>query len=201
MQLELRQAEPTAERLHAVASAMLHALGSTADASVASVSRSQLPSVAAALGKPERVQEVVESGTGWALAAAFERSSAVDKAVPVSEAAAWWAAEDAAEAITAHFAKVAFPGAQLAERQGSQLRFRLPPLEGLPLGELFARVEAARAEHGILSYAAGQVSLEDIFNTFAGAQDQERGHVRGLQASPAGAAAAPAPGGLAGATH
>ena len=73
--------------------------------------------------------------------------------------------------------------------QYNLVRFLVTAVIGLFFGSAFW---ARGGKHG---------TLQDIFNTFAGAQDQERGHVRGLQASPAGAVAAPAPGGLAGATH
>lgn len=177
----MRQDEPSPAAVWGVASAAAGALGGAAPPEATTVSRAQLPAVAAALGNPGRVAEVSESGTGWALAAAFERSRLMDKAIPLAELAAWWAGEDAAAALTAYITQQAFPGAELVERQGSQLRYRLPPLD-LPLGEMFARVEAARAAHGISSYACGQTSLEQIFNFFASQQAEETGTVRGMVA-------------------
>lgn len=178
----MRQEEPSQEKVAAIAATAAAALGGASSVEAATVSRKQLPSVAMALGNTARADEVSESGTGWALAAAFERSSLMDKSIPVADLAVWWAAEDAAAALTAHLTQQAFPGAELVERQGTQLRYRLPPLDA-PLGQLFARVEAARAAHGISSYACGQTSLEQIFNGFASQQSEEVGHVRGMKSN------------------
>lgn len=159
--LEIKVEDVTEGQVSAVSTSMIAALGAPQGAAPEAVmiTGSQLPAVAAALGVPERASEVTESGSGWALAASFARSTAVGHAIPVSDAAAWWAGEDSAAQLTAYVTREAFPGAELTERHGSLFRFKVPDA-GIPLGVLFARVEAARARVAIRSYSASQTSLE-----------------------------------------
>lgn len=174
-QLEVKLDEPRRESVYAVGDSILASLRSQAPLEGAIVSRQQaVATVCAALGNPARASEINEHGSGWAIDAAFRKSSLMDGAVPVLEFAAWWAGEDMADACTAYVTgdDAAFPGAELVERQGSQMRFRLPPLEQ-PLGVLFSRIESARSRLGIRSYACGQTSLEQIFNFFAAQQSEE----------------------------
>jgi hypothetical protein len=107
----------------------------------------------------------------------------------------WWAEEDLARNAALAMTVQAFPGAQLAERHGSQLRFKIPP-QGVPIGELFSRVEAARAPLNIRTYSLSQTSLEAVFNSFAAQQEEETGVARGMGAVTAavrGAAGPPPP--------
>jgi ABC-type multidrug transport system ATPase subunit len=151
------------------------------------ISRAQCDRVAAAMGRPARSQDISESGTGWALNLAFQRSllpsihaAPRDRVVPITEFAEWWAAEDMAAALIYFVNEEAFPGAELLERQGTLLRFRLPAQKD-PLGTVFARFEDARHRLCIRSYALGQTTLEQIFNNFAAQQDEEKNVARGLQ--------------------
>jgi len=147
------------------------------------IARRQLITAATALGNVERAAEVSESGTGWALNAAFARSphpspaaGALDRAIPVPELAQWWAEEEGADRVIAYVTAEAFPGAALTERQGTLLRFRIPP-QPASLGVLFGRLETARTRLGIASYSLSQTTLEQLFNSFAaGTQNPETGH-------------------------
>ena len=164
---------------------------------------SQLPRLAVlrlaeALGNAPRGEQVMDTGTGWAIAAEFARStlpapSAPPSArvIPTRNFAQWWATEDTAVKLR-DFVFSTFPGAQLVERHGSHMRFHLPPQGDRALAGLFTAIEAARAPLGISSYALGQTSLEDIFNVFASQQEEEKGQIRGMQARTATAAPAAA---------
>jgi len=143
---------------------------------VAILTRAQVRAVATALGNPARGEQVSESGAGWAIHAAFVRSGT--GTVALQDFAAWWAGEQAAREAS-EFICAAFTGAQLVERQGTTLRFRLPST-GEPLAAYFAKLERARAEFGVASYTLGQTTLEQIFVQFAGQQDEETGTARGM---------------------
>ena len=60
------------------------------------------------------------------------------------------------------------------------VRFKLPPLEGLPLSRLFAMFEAQKETLRIAEYSLSQTSLEQVFNMFAAQQEEEVGNVRGF---------------------
>ena len=172
-QAEIKLDEPSDATKNAAADRVKMALETGGSSNV--VKRAQLRSLCAALGAPNRLADISESGSGWALDAAFEKSDlpvaglpsrALERAIPIVDFAAWWAIEDAVRDITVYMAFEAFPGATLLERQGSQLRFQLPP-QREPLGVMFSKIEGARGRFGIASYALGQTTLEQIFNGFA----------------------------------
>jgi len=162
-------------RLPPVSEEAVAALSSRAAACLgpgALLSREALPSLAAALGRPLWAGEVRDEGRGWALSAALSRGG-----VSVGDFAAWWASMEASEAAEDHICSTAFPGAQLSERQGANLKFRVPARlgggalgegEAAPLSALFSRVEEVRSVLGPgASVTLGQTSLEAVFNSFA----------------------------------
>jgi ATP-binding cassette, subfamily A (ABC1), member 3 len=59
-------------------------------------------------------------------------------------------------------------------------RFKLPPLEGVPLSQIFRRFEDSKSQLRIAEYSLSQTSLEQIFNLFASQQEEETGNVRGF---------------------
>ena len=99
--------------------------------------------------------------------------------VDASEFAEWWLVEDGVDAVTA-FITTAFPGAQLVERHGQHVRFKLPPIENTPLSRIFKLFEDNKGSLRIAEYSLSQTSLEQIFNMFASHQEEETGAVRGF---------------------
>jgi hypothetical protein len=146
------------------------------DAASRGVSRGGITQVAAALNNRSRDDEVSENGSGWALHAAL--NAAAGATISLRDLAVWWAEEDQV-ATLAGYMLTAFPGAILVERHGSNVRFRLPPAP-VPISTLFARVEGGRDSCGIASYTLGQQTLEQIFNSFAAGQEEEKGVARGM---------------------
>ena len=117
---------------------------------------------AAALGNTARASEVSEHGTGWAVAAAFERSTLpaplappAERRIPTAEFATWWAAEDVAAAAMNGVCRSVFRGSTLIERHGTQLRFQLATPPGTSTGGLFGLVEQHRAALGIAASGDG----------------------------------------------
>lgn len=189
---EIRLQEPAREEVAAVEARIVSVVGSNADVpgQAGTLARADVGRVSVALERPERAGEVSEAGHGWAIQAAFAGSHIPSEAVPIEERrigihdfAAWWAEEAAVERLQAYFARV-FPGSECVERQGPTVRFRVPPSAD-KLADLFARLEASRAPVylggcAVASYTLGQTSLEQIFNTFAAQQDEEKNVARGM---------------------
>jgi energy-coupling factor transporter ATP-binding protein EcfA2 len=186
---EIKLDPPTAEYIERVAGTMKNLLGHTPDAPIDSITikREMLPSIGTSLNAVERINEITPVGAGWTIHAAFERSFTPSpsappnsKEIPLLEFVSWWAIEDIAASCTNYITVVAFPEAEMNERQGSQLRFKIPPQKE-SLGKLFAKLEQAKKIVNIQSYSLGQTSLENIFNSFASQQEEERGVARGLK--------------------
>lgn len=199
-QAEIKLEDPAPAVRNGIAAAITAALlekSGPAASSSGLIKRSQVSQVCAALEIPDRAAQVSESGSGWSIDAAFERSElptpnlpprSLDRAIPIAEFAAWWAGEDAVFNLHMYITTKAFHGATLLERQGSQLRYQLPEQQE-PLGGVFAKIEHVRGELGIASYALGQTTLEQIFNTFAKDQKEEQGTARGFGGSAVATAA------------
>jgi ATP-binding cassette, subfamily A (ABC1), member 3 len=170
--IEVKLAAPPQQLADAIATAILRSSSLTPGAGLP---RHALQRVCVDLGSPQRFAEISDSGLGWSVAAALSRSS--DGTVPIPLFADWWAREDAAaaavQAVTA-----SLTGASLVERQGTTLRFRTAA--GSRLAEVFGSLNAISTTHGFESYAAGQMSLEDVFLGMAAAQEEERGVARGF---------------------
>jgi ABC-type multidrug transport system ATPase subunit len=131
--------------------------------------------------------------------------------IPALDFVAWFRGEQRAQATTA-WVQSNFPSSRLVERHDRKLRFKLGGTAGgtpsilLPpsattaadataadatpasggevqLAELFSLVEAHQGELGLDDYAISQTTLEQIFNGFASAQEEETHAVRGVVAS------------------
>jgi ABC-type multidrug transport system ATPase subunit len=190
---EVRAEDPTPPQVDVVEAAMRGAAGGRLVAppgagGVAFIPRGAVRALAAALGAPQRDADISDTGAGWALSAAFARSTvpsagapAEARAIPLRDLAQWWAEEDLAANITAYITGAAFPGATLEERHGPQLRFKLPP-QAESLSVVFAKLESQRAVLCIRSYSLGGTTLEQIFNYFAAQQEEERSVARGMAA-------------------
>jgi len=74
-----------------------------------------------------------------------------------------------------NFIKKHFPKAELKEQFGNTLRYQIPTTDfnGVKrdLADMFELVEAKKGRLHIENYAIGQMSLEEIFNTFASEED------------------------------
>ena len=128
LSIEVKLAPPSPQLVEAIAAVVFRTTASaTQPSGGAGLARAQLRRVCEALGAPLRCDEVREAGLGWAVEAAFARSS--DATVPIPLFAEWWAREDVAAAATAAVAG-GLPGARLVERQGATLRFKAPSTGG-----------------------------------------------------------------------
>jgi hypothetical protein len=156
------------------------------------ISRADLQMVCGRLGQPARFPQISETGTGWALHSALERSLlpradlpplSGERAIPIADFAAWWALESDVDAVTAYFTAEAFPGTTTLERQGQTVRYKVPA-QADPLGAVFAKVEVARTRAAVAGLSVNQTTLEQIFIQFSRQQTEERGVARGFAAEP-----------------
>ncbi len=74
---------------------------------------------------------------------------------------------------TFYFLMEAFEDIELKERQGQRLRFNIDRTD-LTLAKVFTIVEENREELNMQEYMLGQTSLENIFNSFASTQLEEK---------------------------
>lgn len=167
--LEVKLAAPAVESIAAVVEAMAH-----------HVLKDRVPANAvqpacSTLRNPGRYQLINPSGSGWALHGHIVSTGSVD----ASELAEWWLVEDGMDALSA-FVLHTFAGAVLVERHGLHARFKLPPVDSMPLSRMFSVFEEQKPILRILEYALSQTSLEQIFNSFAALQEEETGKVRGV---------------------
>ena len=72
-----------------------------------------------------------------------------------------------------------FTGAQLVERQGGKLRFRLP-VAVMPVSDAFELMQNNKDRLGVQEYSLSQTTLEQIFNQFAAQQEEETGGAVGI---------------------
>ena len=86
------------------------------------------------------------------------------------------------------FFRGAFPAARLLEHHGEHFKFSLP-VRGTSLSALFRTIEENKERLGVLDYAAGQATLEQIFLNMAKRQDEETAHLAGVEYDDVGAAA------------
>ncbi|CBJ29591.1 conserved unknown protein [Ectocarpus siliculosus] len=90
----------------------------------------------------------------------------------------WYLCEQRADDLNVFLAET-FPGAELVERPTLfSCRYKIPYQDGMKLADVFEHFEAAKAKLGLASYAVGQTTLEQIFNSFAVTKDNPEVRLR-----------------------
>lgn len=108
-----------------------------------------------------------------------------DGYLPVRTLAIWWQGETDARSLSTFMTRH-FPGCNLVERHSDMFRYNVPQLPER-IGAVFARFEAHKEDLHIREYSVSQTTLEQIFNSFASQQEEEKGHVHGMSAPEAAA--------------
>ncbi len=165
--------------------------GTTADAArdgSRMVNEAEGRSLCALMGAPTRAGEPEPSKLGavepadtsasYGLRAVFAAG-----ALPLSAFAEWYVLEDFSDACT-RLVNETFAGASLIERHGGSLRFSIPSsADGSApraLSDMFEALESGRARLGCIEgFSLGQTSLEQVFVSLAGAQEEETGPMPG----------------------
>jgi len=140
------------------------------------VTTSNMNAVFTELGDESRLSWInADNDAGWAIHHGMSQKSGVS----VKTLCEWWLSEDCAIRLN-HFIMKCFPGAELLERQyGGHFRYTLP-IGDSKLGDVFGLIEKFKNDLSIQEYSVSQTSLEQIFNSFASQQEEEKGNVRGF---------------------
>jgi len=140
------------------------------------VTNANVNAVFAELGDETRLGWInAENDAGWTIYHGLSQNSGVS----LKTLCEWWLAEDSAIRWN-HFIMKCFPGAELLERQyGGHFRYTLP-IGDRKLGDVFGLIEKFKSDLNVQEYSVSQTSLEQIFNSFAGQQEEEKGNVRGF---------------------
>jgi len=122
-----------------------------------------ISSICAALGKPGRVSQISQTGSGSSL---WEMNN-VTKSIQLESFLEWWIIEDVFDKL-AEFMETSFDRNRLIERSTlTSCRYQIGG-EGLILPKVFKVLEENKSKLGISEYSVGQTTLEQIFNQFAG---------------------------------
>ena len=132
------------------------------------ISRGGLAAACRALGDEARASLIHQGNEhAWTL----ERELKTRGAVTTSMLAAWFATEERVAELSQFVLKTFGAAAQLVERQGAQLRFKLPGASAgassVSLSDAFKSMESNKAQLHIREYALSQTTLEQIFNRIA----------------------------------
>ena len=133
-----------------------------------------LKELCASLGAPERYKRLTPTGSSQ-----NARSHIEGNAIKDTIFAEWWLNENAFEVVNSFFDEN-FPGNQLLERHDSKLRYSIPKTDNTRLSDLFSTIEDNKEQLDISEYSVSQTTLEQIFNTFASKQEEERGRARAV---------------------
>ena len=112
--------------------------------------------------------------TAWTINALLQQ----DGTITAVMFATWWLQEERVRPVCVFFNQH-FTGAQLVERQGSKLRFRLP-VAVMPVADAFELMQSNKDRLGVHEYSLSQTTLEQIFNQFAAQQEEETGGAVGI---------------------
>ncbi|OQR82082.1 ATP-binding Cassette (ABC) Superfamily, partial [Achlya hypogyna] len=131
------------------------------------------------LGQPARAACLsMDHATGYTLV----ESIAKNQYVHVRDFCTWWLTEDRFEAFTGFLSEslaAAGGAAMLLERQNDVSRFKLTSPH-LLLSTVFSLLEGCKERYHVEEYTVAQTTLEQIFNSFASQQTQEKGVARGI---------------------
>lgn len=140
----------------------------------------QLATALAAIDRSAWLDRLSSTGTGADVLQTVSTSGSIG----LREFAAWSRLEERVEGILS-FVGQHYPDAILRERQGTKVRFEIPSKDtttGAPrqLSDMFGLIEEHKVRLHMEDYSVSQTSLEQIFNFFAGQQEEEKGAAAGI---------------------
>ncbi|KUF93745.1 Small subunit processome component 20 [Phytophthora nicotianae] len=143
------------------------------------VMQMELESKCRAFGNVELEERITPSHpTGYSLAAAMERDGFIR-----AEAFCSWCVEETRFDTLNDYLVNAFgsDGVLVMERQNDFCRFKVRGSDNrVKLSKMFALVENVKSDMHIREYSVSQTTLEQIFNSFASQQEEEKGVARGV---------------------
>eukprot|EP00743_Colponemidia_sp_Colp-15_P004647 GILK01005008.1.p1 GENE.GILK01005008.1~~GILK01005008.1.p1 ORF type:complete len:2608 (-),score=498.63 GILK01005008.1:139-7962(-) len=138
------------------------------------IAKAQLQNVCESLGRPDRFQRIAERGTGAFIYAQLRKDDRVNARIFLE----WWIIEDFAQNVEA-FVLQNFAGAVCLEHHASFSRFRLPQTN-FNLAQVFGILNSHKDALFVSEYSLSQTTLEQIFNSFAAQQEEEKLEVAGM---------------------
>ncbi|POM80715.1 ABCA1 lipid exporter [Phytophthora palmivora] len=136
-----------------------------------------------AFGNADLAERITASHpTGYSLAAAIDR----DGFIRTEAFCSWCVEETRFDDLNDYLAR-AFGADQVVvmERQNDFARFKVRSHNNeVKLSKMFALVEDVKTKMHIREYSVSQTTLEQIFNSFASQQEEEKGAVRGVYQGP-----------------
>eukprot|EP00742_Colponemidia_sp_Colp-10_P004062 GILJ01004335.1.p1 GENE.GILJ01004335.1~~GILJ01004335.1.p1 ORF type:complete len:1795 (+),score=302.12 GILJ01004335.1:677-5386(+) len=138
------------------------------------IAKAQLQNVCESLGRPDRFQKIAERGTGAFIHAQLKKDDRVNARIFLE----WWIIEDFAQNVEA-FVLQNFAGAVCLEHHASFSRFRLPQ-NNFNLAQVFGILNNHKDALFVSEYSLSQTTLEQIFNSFAAQQEEEKLEVAGM---------------------
>ncbi|KAF1782638.1 P-loop containing nucleoside triphosphate hydrolase [Phytophthora cactorum] len=143
------------------------------------VTQMELEGKCRAFGNVELAERITPSHpTGYSLAAAMERDGFIR-----AEAFCSWCVEETRFDTLNDYLVNAFgsDGVLVMERQNDFCRFKVRGSDNkVKLSKMFALVENVKTDMHIREYSVSQTTLEQIFNSFASQQEEEKGVARGV---------------------
>ncbi|KAG3111793.1 ABC transporter A family member 1 [Phytophthora idaei] len=143
------------------------------------VTQMELEGKCRAFGNVELAERITPSHpTGYSLAAAMERDGFIR-----AEAFYSWCVEETRFDTLNDYLVNAFgsDGVLVMERQNDFCRFKVRGSDNkVKLSKMFALVENVKTDMHIREYSVSQTTLEQIFNSFASQQEEEKGVARGV---------------------
>ncbi|OWZ10303.1 ABC transporter [Phytophthora megakarya] len=139
----------------------------------------ELESKCHAFGNVNLAERITASHpTGYSLAAAIER----DGFIRAEAFCSWCVEETRFDALNDYLVSAFGPdGVLVMERQNDFCRFKIRGSHNeVKLSKMFALVENVKTEMHIREYSVSQTTLEQIFNSFASQQEEEKGVARGV---------------------
>ncbi|KAE9030907.1 ABC transporter A family member 1 [Phytophthora rubi] len=143
------------------------------------VSPMDLESKCRAFGNAELAERITASHpSGYSLAAAMER----DGFIRAEAFCSWCVEETRFDSLNDYLLNAFGPGGVLVmERQNDFCRFKVRGSNNeIKLSKMFALVEDVKSDMYIREYSVSQTTLEQIFNSFASQQEEEKGVARGV---------------------
>ncbi|KAH7463694.1 ABC transporter A family member 1 [Phytophthora ramorum] len=143
------------------------------------VTPSELDEKCRAFGNVELAGRITASHpTGYSLAAAMER----DGFIRAEAFCSWCVEETRFDTLNDYLVHAFGPdGVLVMERQNDFARFKIRGSNNeIKLSKMFALIENVKADMHIREYSVSQTTLEQIFNSFASQQEEEKGVARGV---------------------
>lgn len=143
------------------------------------IKKTELESVCAVLGHPERLDMILQGqGSAWVFHAYLDDDSS--EGIPLAFFLHWWLVENTFDDVEDFFIEH-FQHPNLVERHGANVRFQIPKQPQVNLASVFERMEESTFGLKILEYSVSDTTLEQVFNQFATGSELPEAEMKAAQ--------------------